>query len=199
MPEEMQSRREAGPCFNCDEKFTPGHRCKRLFWLCAPSADDDETDPPNAEDGDSGISLYAMAGVRLPGSETMQLHITINGKRLVALLDSGSTHNFINADVAIDPNMLLSPCHGLRVCVANGDHLECSGVARNVMFLVGNEAFSSDFFVIPLDTFDSVLGIQWLQSLGSDYMGLHQVATNSHARWLPDHLAWHRRPHRQAA
>lgn len=161
-PEEMQSQCEAGLCFNCDEKFTPGHRCKRLFWLYAPSADDNETNPPNAEDGDPGISLYAMAGVRLPGSETMQLHITINGKRLVALLDSGSTHNFINADVATDPNMLLSPCHGLRVCIANGDHLECSGVARNVMFLVGNEAFFSDFFVIPLDTFDAVLGIQWL-------------------------------------
>nr|CAH66611.1 H0211A12.14 [Oryza sativa] len=114
-PEEMQSQCEAGLCFNCDEKFTPGHRCKRLFWLYAPSADDNETNPPNAEDGDPGISLYAMAGVRLPGSETMQLHITINGKRLVALLDSGSTHNFINADVATDPSMLLSPCHGLRI------------------------------------------------------------------------------------
>ncbi|KAG8635078.1 hypothetical protein MANES_17G118357v8 [Manihot esculenta] len=27
--EEMQNRRTAGLCFNCDEKFTPGHRCAK--------------------------------------------------------------------------------------------------------------------------------------------------------------------------
>ena len=26
--DEMQNRRTQGLCFNCDEKFTPGHRCK---------------------------------------------------------------------------------------------------------------------------------------------------------------------------
>ena len=26
--DEMQKRRIQGLCFNCDEKFTPGHRCK---------------------------------------------------------------------------------------------------------------------------------------------------------------------------
>lgn len=33
--DEMQNRRTQGLCFNCDEKFTPGHRCKRqlLLWL----------------------------------------------------------------------------------------------------------------------------------------------------------------------
>jgi len=30
---EMQSRREKGLCFNCDEKFSPGHRCKKLFLI----------------------------------------------------------------------------------------------------------------------------------------------------------------------
>lgn len=30
---EMETRRAKGLCFNCDETFTPGHRCKRLFWL----------------------------------------------------------------------------------------------------------------------------------------------------------------------
>uniref|UniRef100_A0A6N2LI86 Alcohol dehydrogenase-like N-terminal domain-containing protein n=1 Tax=Salix viminalis TaxID=40686 RepID=A0A6N2LI86_SALVM len=26
--EEMQKKRAQGLCFNCEEKFTPGHRCK---------------------------------------------------------------------------------------------------------------------------------------------------------------------------
>lgn len=30
---EMERRRAKGLCFNCDEPYTQGHRCKRLFWL----------------------------------------------------------------------------------------------------------------------------------------------------------------------
>jgi hypothetical protein len=30
---EMKDRREMGLCFNCDEKFRPGHRCKKLFVI----------------------------------------------------------------------------------------------------------------------------------------------------------------------
>jgi len=34
-PAQMQERREKGLCYNCDEKFQPGHRCNRprLFLL----------------------------------------------------------------------------------------------------------------------------------------------------------------------
>lgn len=30
-PEEMMERRWMGLCFNCDEPFTHGHKCKNLF------------------------------------------------------------------------------------------------------------------------------------------------------------------------
>ncbi|KAJ4749170.1 Sulfite exporter TauE/SafE family protein [Rhynchospora pubera] len=32
-PTEMAERRQKGLCFNCDELYTRGHKCKRLFWL----------------------------------------------------------------------------------------------------------------------------------------------------------------------
>jgi hypothetical protein len=32
-PEELQARRDQGLCYNCDERFQRGHRCKRLFHL----------------------------------------------------------------------------------------------------------------------------------------------------------------------
>ncbi|KAK4406334.1 hypothetical protein Sango_0639900 [Sesamum angolense] len=42
-PAEMQARRVTGLCFNCDERFVPGHRCKskQFFLLLA----DDEVEP----------------------------------------------------------------------------------------------------------------------------------------------------------
>ncbi|XXG54039.1 hypothetical protein AAC387_Pa03g2016 [Persea americana] len=30
---ELKERRDKGLCFNCDEKFGPGHRCRRLFLI----------------------------------------------------------------------------------------------------------------------------------------------------------------------
>lgn len=33
LPMELKERREKGLCFNCDERFKPGHRCKKLFFI----------------------------------------------------------------------------------------------------------------------------------------------------------------------
>ncbi|KAL0013161.1 hypothetical protein SO802_000230 [Lithocarpus litseifolius] len=32
-PTELKERRDKGLCFNCDEKFVPGHQCKKLFFI----------------------------------------------------------------------------------------------------------------------------------------------------------------------
>lgn len=32
-PAELKDRRDRGLCFNSDDKFSPGHRCKKLFWI----------------------------------------------------------------------------------------------------------------------------------------------------------------------
>ena len=32
-PIELNERRTKGLCFNCDEKFVPGRRCKKLFFI----------------------------------------------------------------------------------------------------------------------------------------------------------------------
>jgi hypothetical protein len=42
--------------------------------------------------------------------------------------------------------------------VANGDHVPCSGVYHSAMFSINGEAFSRDFFALPLTGYDVVLG-----------------------------------------
>jgi hypothetical protein len=39
------------------------------------------------------VSLHAMAGIKT--AKTMLLSVTIHGERLTALVDTGSTHNFL--------------------------------------------------------------------------------------------------------
>ena len=74
-PTEMKEHRDEGLCFNCDEKFAPGHRCKKLFFIegCWPEEDSDDEigDIEEKEDSDElEISLHAMAGS--PAPQTMQ-------------------------------------------------------------------------------------------------------------------------------
>lgn len=57
--EKMQTRREQGLCFNCDEKFTPGHRCKsKQAYLIEPvESEGEETELGRTGDAKSQFML----------------------------------------------------------------------------------------------------------------------------------------------
>lgn len=59
--DEMQRRREKGLCFNCDERFVPGHRCKSAqAFLIEPVELDHEGG------NDAEVSLHAITGENGP-------------------------------------------------------------------------------------------------------------------------------------
>ncbi|WVZ63784.1 hypothetical protein U9M48_013389 [Paspalum notatum var. saurae] len=80
----------------------------------------------------------------------MYLHVVINGHTLVALLDSGSTHNFLNHDVTCRVGVAFQPSPpGLNVAVANGDKVACAGRARDLAIQIGVEDFTIACCIIP--------------------------------------------------
>ena len=95
----------------------------------------------------------------------MHLPVFVHGHRLVALLDSGSTHNFINADHMHCLRLSTAPHPTMRVLVANGDGVPCEGVARDVALAIGTEEFSISCFDINLGGFDVILGVDFLRTL----------------------------------
>nr|XP_051201983.1 uncharacterized protein LOC127315544 [Lolium perenne] len=177
---EQLERRRQGLCFNCDEKYAPGHTCARLFYL--ETVDDADVETLTAELAaatvtEAGVttyapvdastfvvSLHAMAGIKT--AKTMLLPVTINGERLTALVDTGSTHNFLSNTAM--RRLALQPAGSEKysVTVANGDRLTCQGVARQVPMLVGDEPFAIDCVGIDLGCYDFILGLDFLSTLG---------------------------------
>jgi hypothetical protein len=95
----------------------------------------------------------------------MQLLVMINGADLRTLLDSGSTHNFINIAVAQCAGVKWQPTVGLHVAVVNGDRLTSLDYRRGLNIAIGAEPFTIDCYGLEIASYEMVLGVQWLESL----------------------------------
>ena len=73
------------------------------------------------------ISCNALAGITTP--QTLKLEGHIKNKKVIVLIDSGNTHNFIHYKVAEELNYFLYPAPDCQVMVANGGTINCSGNA----------------------------------------------------------------------
>jgi hypothetical protein len=180
-PAEQLERRRQGLCFNCDEPYVSGHVCQRLFYLEGADNVDDNAAPdagaagapavveevPAAPDADANafaISLHDLAGIRTENS--MLLPVMVKGERLLALLDTGSTHSFMQGATMRRLGLVPSGGDQLRITVANGDRLRCQGVARNVPISIEGEHFSITCVGLDLGCFDFILGVDYLRTLG---------------------------------
>jgi hypothetical protein len=119
----------------------------------------------------------------------MQLQVDINRVRLTMLVDSGSTQNFIDTEAASHTEITLYARLGLRVTVANGDRLTSPGCCQDLAIKIGDEAFSLDCYGLMLGTYDMVLGVQWLESLGPILWDFQQrtlafVRNGHHVVWM---------------
>lgn len=67
---ELKERCEKGLCYNCNEKFSPGHRCKKLFLIEVVNAEEEDEinmDLVQPEELESlEITLHAISGDRAP-------------------------------------------------------------------------------------------------------------------------------------
>lgn len=54
----------------------------------------------------------------------------------------------------------------MHVSVANGDRIPSGGLCPAMALQIATEEFHVDCYSLPLEGFDLVLGIQWLQTLG---------------------------------
>ena len=119
---------------------------------------------PIEQEEDVGITLYALTGTPTPG--TMRVRGNIIGSGLVLLVDTGSTHNFVDALVVSSLQLKVDVSRILEVKVANGTVVRTQGFCSSVPVCVQGVEFCVQFHVLALGGCDAVLGTQWLSTLG---------------------------------
>jgi len=178
---ELDEIRARGLCFRCDDKWTKDHKCreKKLFIL-EDSYEDDEEDEPEEEpptekeeeEDTTTISLHALAGIAAP--QTLKIVGYIKKQKVVILVDSGSTHNFINKKVAEQLNCFPYPVKNFQVMISNGGSINCGGKCHNIKVNIGDYNLTTTMYAIPIGGVDVVVGVQWLETLGNITMNLKQ-------------------------
>jgi hypothetical protein len=95
----------------------------------------------------------------------MQIAVVLGVASLVALLDSGSTHNFISEEAVRRSGLQLLQRPRLTALVTNGERVTCAGVIRDVPLLIDGDSFPADLYVMPLAGYNVILGTRWLGEL----------------------------------
>lgn len=181
-PEELEECRTKNLCYYCREKYTPGHECSskkrlQLFMMEVIDEPDDEEDaelmseprePRGSQAGVSDhptISLNAMQGES--GVGTMRVVGQV-GKRVIhILIDTGSTHNFIDISVARDANVKTQNISPLMIAVAGGNSLWVYEQCPSLALASHGIHFHIEVYLLPLAGYDMVIGMQWLRELGT--------------------------------
>jgi hypothetical protein len=173
-PMQMSERRKQGLCYHCDEKWNLNHKCmKRRVYVIEEikeegvevESDSEEYDEViEVEEAEPGITLNALLGS--PAPKTMRVICKINNNRAVILLDTGSTHNFLDWNLAKSLKLAIDTTKTFKVKVANGAIVNTKGEVKNLLVETQGHQFHIDFSLLELGGGGVVLGTQWLRTLG---------------------------------
>lgn len=137
-----------------------------LIELCGEPPDEESSgDGPIGEEGATEISLHALSRTFNP--MTLLMQGAVKGHNLNVIIDSGSTHNFIQDSVAYRLGVGLQSLQEFKVFISSGEYLLCQEVCRQVPLTIQEVTMIEDLYVLTMEGANVVLGIQWLETLGA--------------------------------
>ena len=171
-PTELARRWEKGLFFNCEEKYSRGHKCSSSCFLFVTEDDEclQEIDPgplsptslaTSQDKLPAQIILHALSGHGAP--ETLRVTGLIANHQVQILIDGRSTHNFQQQELVSSLNLCPHNTSTLRVMVGNGEELHCHQVFPGVLVHIQKHDLKVDFHVLPIRGAGVVLGMQWLK------------------------------------
>lgn len=159
-------RRAKGLCFKYGEKWSHGHKCPPTISLHAIEEawqflheNNPEQHTTDCEDQDSGDDPMALSVQALPDYKIQSF---LAGKEVFMLLDSRSSHCFIDQQTTDRLDGWQTLDQPIKVRMANGNEIPCTHELPNTIWGLQGHSFQSSFKVIPLGCYDIILGIDWL-------------------------------------
>ncbi|KAF3782475.1 hypothetical protein EJ110_NYTH34231 [Nymphaea thermarum] len=86
----------------------------------------------------------------------------INNKKVVVLLDTGATHNFLNSKLASLVEGKTSPQASFNIMIGNESKLACTEICKEVDLMIHKVPFKVDLYLLPIGG----VGVQVLQRIG---------------------------------
>jgi len=75
------------------------------------------------------------------------------------LIDSGSTHNFLDSTIAKKLRCELLKIPPIAVAVADGAQLNCQSMCTRFIWTLGGTEYVTDAYIVPLGGYDMGLGV----------------------------------------
>jgi hypothetical protein len=108
------------------------------------------------------FSAQAMAGT--DSLAAIRLPVHVGNHTMLLLLDSGSSHSFVNRNFADSIGLVTTAIPSVPVKVANGQYISCESLVPSLEWHCQGHTFSTDLRVLDLGAYDGVLGKDWLDS-----------------------------------
>nr|KAJ0215263.1 hypothetical protein LSAT_V11C300156310 [Lactuca sativa] len=169
----LQHKKEKGLCYRCDDKWNPGHKCKKkeLSVLLMQEEEEEEEEEPQTEElvtPDqattilSGICLNSVLGMTNP--KTLKLRGTLVDTEVVVFIDLGATHNFMSLAVIKKLHIPITPTAGFGVSLGTGKTVSSRGRCQGILLQVQGLGIKEDF--LPLILGSSDVNGQWVTLRG---------------------------------
>jgi hypothetical protein len=126
-------------------------------------------DSKSLNDGDSSdcdTELFALSFSAAAGTsekKTTRLNGLHGKQELLILIDLASSASFISENLVQLPHLTPAEVTPIQVVVANGEKLISSQEVQDFSWLTQGCTFQTTVKVLPLQFYDIVLGIDWLE------------------------------------
>ncbi|RRT66818.1 hypothetical protein B296_00037578 [Ensete ventricosum] len=169
--EELWERFVKGLYWHYDESSSLENRCKKGRLLMIEPVEEEFIEPSEEslehkevmkeEPQPPNFTVHALTGYSNPQeswrpSQTVVDHCSI---------DTGSTNNFLNSKDVARMALHIEGCNKFDVKVIDGQILKYDQRCSRVKLLLQDQEIIVDFFLLPIDNYEAVLGIEWLTML----------------------------------
>lgn len=112
-----------------------------------------------------GVELSMNSVIRLTSPKTMKVRGTVNGQKVVVLIDFGATHNFISIEFFRKLKITVTETNGYGVHVGSRMAVKGKGICKGVVLYMQTVVVVDEYLPLDLSSSDIIQGMQWLSTL----------------------------------